>query len=125
MGYESKIYVVRQYKVDDTVVYNSILTMLDMSKMGCDFDYHKAFPDELEGTLYIGQEYNELIDDYVTVDTNKDCYGVMHCGTIDTALNELKKHLGDNYYMFDVLYATLSAFKLPGFDDLIVVQYGY
>lgn len=130
MGYESKIYFVRDYGVGNKngLTDSTTVAMIDMGKMGYKGEiekFKKLFDVETPFNLYV-VDYDELTgcENYMAV--YEDKYGDrLKFAQIDDLIKQIDKVIKEvpDYIRFKQLKGMLKAFK----DDpeIYVVHYGY
>lgn len=129
MGYESKIYFVRDYGFPEKGLHHSeIVAMLDVSKMGYNIyvqDFLNCFDTETEFSLYLnGYDKDKEIE--CLMYTSEDEYGSRLKYASDTErlyLCAKKMKTNDNYWRFKPLVQMIKVFK--DFPDVKIVHFGY
>jgi len=102
MGYESKLYVVEQKPLAPGTVWNRIIAVYDLCKMGLGFDY-SLFNKTLEGKIFISKDEETDVDRY----DNK----LKYCDKLQLLIDELEKEeLFDSYRRIPPLVSMLKSF---------------
>lgn len=129
MGYESKIYFVKELQIDENTSHGLVLATYDASKLGytkeaeafrnC-FDTETRFPIETN-------TWNEEIGEYVVTSTYTDAYGSRICYASDivklyNAAIDLRE-LDKDYRVFSELAILILIFSKR--KDIKIVHYGY
>lgn len=136
MGYESKLYFVRDYgfgKKDTDITYSDTIAVLDMSKMGYGrypsvTKFVNMFNKETPFSIRV-DKYDEDNDCERMVDAIEDCYGnrLCYCADKNKLLRQANKIIeetaDDPYERFFVMRDMINAFK--DMNDVYIVHYGY
>lgn len=117
MGYESRLYIVKECKA---VNYAEVIARFDCSKMGYGNGWRELFNKPLESKMY-AEDGNTLIEE--------DCYGEkLTTADFYTVIAWLEKEVEkDDYRRLQPLLSLLKGFDLSQWQDgeMKIVHYGY
>lgn len=117
MGYESRLYIVKNNK---TINYAEIIARFDCSKMGYGNGWRELFNKPFEGTMYKDDGDTKF---------ETDCYGdKLEYADFPTVIDWLEKAIEkDDYRRLKPLLGLLKGFDLSKWADgeMLIVHYGY
>ena len=117
MGYESKLIIVEKWSFKGASSLGETIAELNLSKMGKDFfPIDETFEMEVDKPIYLnGEEITE------------DKYGEkLRCTSVEKLLKVLYRCESECHYRrTELAINTLKTFQSKGWEDVVVVHYGY
>lgn len=117
MGYESRLYIVKQNKAVD---YAEVIARFDFSKMGYGNGWRELFNKPLESKMYAEDGNTIIVEDSYGEKVKYSEFKPV----IEWLEEEMKR---SNYQRFKPLLSLLNGFNLSEWQDgeMLIVHYGY